>query len=90
MSPKKTNISTAVAGLPKRHTADDLQAAIPEEKASVRQTLYLPKAVHDQIRDAAHARRFSQQELFRQALDLWFEREGLASWEELTRLTPQP
>jgi hypothetical protein len=57
---------------------------VDEDKIFVRQTLYLPKAVHDQIRDAAHAKRCSQQEIFRQALELWFSREGLASWEELT------
>ena len=72
---KPTSLKSAVARLPKRQ-APELEPIAPEEKPSVRQTLYLPKAVHDQIRDAAHAKRCSQQELFRQALDLWFEREG--------------
>ena len=80
---KKSGITGAVAGLPKK-AAHEAEPIVEEEKASVRQTLYLPKAVHDQIRDAAHAKRHSQQELFRQALNLWFAQEGLASWEELT------
>ena len=50
----------------------------------MRQTLYLPAPVHDQIRDAAHAKRVSQQKIFQAALDLWFEAEGLKSWAELT------
>jgi hypothetical protein len=83
MSPKKSNLAGAVAGLPKK-APHEAESVVPEEKTSVRQTLYLPKAVHDQIREAAHANRVSQQEIFRQALDLWFSREGLASWEELT------
>ena len=80
---KKSGITGAVAGLPKK-AAHEAEPIVEEEKASVRQTLYLPKAVHDQIRDAAHAKRCSQQELFRQALDLWFSQEGLPSWKDLT------
>ena len=48
-----------------------------------RQTLYLPPAVHEQLRLLAFNRKTSQQELFRQSLNLLFAREGLASWEEL-------
>jgi len=48
-----------------------------------RQTLYLPPAVHEQLRLLAFNRRESQQELFRQGLNLLFAREGLPSWEEL-------
>lgn len=63
MTQKKSSIAGAVAGLPKK-PARDVEAIIPEEKASVRQTLYLPRRVHDQIRDAAHEKRISQQEIF--------------------------
>ena len=48
-----------------------------------RQTLYLPPTVHEQLRLLAFQRKLSQQELFRQGLDLLFAREGLPSWEEL-------
>ena len=82
---KKPSIAGAVAGLPKaRIHAADVDAQ--EEKGSVRQTLYLPTSVHNQIRDAAHAKRISQQKLFRQALDLWFSQEGLPSWDELKEI----
>jgi hypothetical protein len=39
--------------------------------------------VHEQLRLLAFNRKTSQQELFRQSLNLLFAREGLASWEEL-------
>jgi hypothetical protein len=48
-----------------------------------RQTLYLPPAVHEQLRLLAFTRRESQQELFRQGLNLLFAREGLPSWDEI-------
>lgn len=79
---KKSGIGSAVARLPKKPGPADVVEA--EEKPEKRQTLYLPNPVHDQIRDAAHAKRISQQEIFRRALDLWFAQEGLASWKELT------
>ncbi len=82
MTQKKSSIAGAVAGLPKKAPLE-IESVITEEKASVRQTLYLPRRVHDQIRDAAHEKRISQQEIFRQALDMWFAQEGLASWDEL-------
>ena len=78
-----TSIKDAVAKLPQRVVKAEIEQAI-EEKAKVRQTLYLPAPVHDQIRDAAHAKRVSQQKIFQAALDLWFEAEGLKSWAELT------
>ncbi len=81
----ETGIKGAVARLPQRVVKAEIEQAIGDEKAKVRQTLYLPRAVHDQIRDAAHEKRISQQEIFRQALDLWFAQDGLASWDELTK-----
>jgi hypothetical protein len=52
-----------------------------------RQTLYLPPAVHEQLRLLAFNRRESQQELFRQGLNLLFACEGLPSWEEIEEKT---
>jgi hypothetical protein len=48
-----------------------------------RQTLYLPPAVHEQLRLLAFNRRESQQELFRQSLNLLFDSDGLPSREEI-------
>lgn len=77
------SIKDAVSKLPQRVVKAEIEQAL-QEKAQVRQTLYLPAAVHDQIRDAAHAKRISQQKIFQAALDMWFEAEGLKSWAELT------
>jgi hypothetical protein len=82
--PKKSGIKDAVSSLPRKVVKAEVEQAMgDQEKATVRQTLYLPKPVHDQIREAAFAKRISQQEIFRQALDLWFEHEGLPDWTSL-------
>jgi hypothetical protein len=54
-----------------------------ERPEKVRQTLHLPAAVHDQLRDLAHRNRTSQQKLIRRALNLLFADEQLPSWEQL-------
>ena len=51
-----------------------------DEKGTVRQSFYLPRAVHEVLREQAFKRRISQQEIFRQALDLWLKEQGLPSW----------
>lgn len=73
----------AVGTLPRRRVEPEVEEALQDHKDLKRQTLYLPFAVHDQLRDLAHVKRISQQELFRRALDMLFESEGLRSWDEL-------
>ncbi len=80
----KDNLREAAKKLPQKRVAEQEPVA-EETKNQVRQTLYLPTEIHDQIRDAAHVKRCSQQEIFRQALDLWFANEGLPSWDELKK-----
>ena len=48
-----------------------------------RQTLYLPPEVYEQIRDIVVNDRISQQEFFRQAIDLAFKSRSLKNWREL-------
>ena len=69
----------------KRTVADTIASEEPkgDARGMRRQTLYLPPVVHEQLRLLAFQRKLSQQELFRQGLDLLFAREGLPSWEEL-------
>jgi hypothetical protein len=87
-APKKTpggdSMRDAVKSL-KRTVADTIAAKEPkgDARGMRRQTLYLPPAVHEQLRHLAFNRKESQQELFRQGLNLLFAREGLPSWEEL-------
>lgn len=82
---KQSSLKDAVAALPRKLVKAEIEQAIGPEKATVRQTLYLPRAVHDQIRHAAFEKRIPQQEIFRRALDLWFEKEGLTDWASLER-----
>ena len=86
-APKKTgseSMREAVKSL-KRTVADTIASEEPkgDARGMRRQTLYLPPAVHEQLRLLAFQRKLSQQELFRQGLNLLFAREGLPSWEEL-------
>ena len=48
-----------------------------------RQTLYLPPKVYEQIRAITIDKRISQQEFFRQAINLVFKGRGMALWQEL-------
>ena len=74
---------TSILPKPKLATDGPETGAADDSGESVKkQTLYLPFGVHDQIRDEAHAKRISQQEIFRRALDLYFADAGLPSWDE--------
>lgn len=78
----KLSIDGAIKGLPKKAEPEAAQIEA-EEKNVVRQVMYMPRRVHDQIRELAFTKRCSQQELFRRAMDMLFAEEGLASWDEL-------
>lgn len=54
-----------------------------------RQTIYMPFAVHDQLRELAFIERTSQQELIREAMDMLFEARGRRSWSDL-KAEPKP
>jgi hypothetical protein len=56
-----------------------------DETKVVGQNLRLPLGVHQQLRKAAFDREIPMQEIYRQALNLWFAKEGLRSWEEATK-----
>ncbi len=78
----KLSIDGAIKGLPKKIEPEAAPVEV-EEKPVVRQVMYMPKRVHDQIRELAFNKRCSQQELFRRAMNMLFSEEGLASWDEL-------
>lgn len=71
--------------VPKKPPADAPggDGGLPDRPEKVRQTLHLPAAVHDQLRDLAHRNRTSQQKLIRRALNMLFAAEQLPSWERL-------
>ena len=68
---------------PQAGTLDHDSEHTIERPEKVRQTLHLPAAVHDQLRDLAHRNRTSQQKLIRRALNLLFAAEQLPAWEQL-------
>lgn len=52
----------------------------------VQQTLYLPTAVHEQLRQLAFAERVKMHDVVMRALDREFKALGLKSMDELTRV----
>jgi hypothetical protein len=76
----------AIQGLPKRKAPEHQPLAdevADDAKDKVRQTLHLPAAVHEQLRELSFRHRISQQQLFRRALDLLFKDLNAKSWDEL-------
>jgi hypothetical protein len=72
--------------LPKPTLTEEIAEQIDKDGRDLkRQTLYLPRGVHDQLREAAFTKRVSMQEVIRQGLDLWFDDNGLPSWDEAKR-----
>jgi hypothetical protein len=53
--------------------------------ATIQQTVYLPPAVHDQLRELAFAERVKMHSILMEGLDLVFKARGLKPLSELTR-----
>ncbi len=63
--------------------AKGTQKPAPAEKEPVkRQTLYLPLSIWRTLRTASTDLEKPQQEIFREALDLWFAEHSLPSWQD--------
>jgi hypothetical protein len=89
----RSAIGKAADGLPKPQPAtSDAEPEVETETETekVRQTLHLPRAVHNQLRDLAYTQRTSQQKLIQHALDLLFVKHGMKPWRELVPKKPLP
>jgi hypothetical protein len=53
---------------------------------TIQQTVYLPPAVHDQLRELAFAERVKMHSILMEGLDLVFRARGLKPLSELTRM----
>lgn len=53
---------------------------------TIQQTVYLPPAVHDQLRELAFAERVKMHTILMEGLDLVFKTRGLKPLSELTRM----
>lgn len=51
----------------------------------IRQVIYFPPGVFEQVREAEFTMRIRRQEIYRQAMNLWFREHGLPSWDEAKR-----
>ena len=59
--------------------------AARRKAATVQQTMYLPPAVHEQLRELAFAERVKMHAILMEGLDLVFRARGLKSLSELTK-----
>jgi hypothetical protein len=76
------SIAKAARNLPKPIEPEAEQAEQLRDRDIVKQTLYLPPGVHEQLREAAFSQRKSMQQIAREAFNLWFEKHGFALWDE--------
>jgi hypothetical protein len=85
----RTSIPSNKPKQPEPAKEPEASADDADTKGKVRQTLHLPPAVHEQLRQLAFRKRVSQQELFRRALDLLFTDETVPLWDELVNPKPK-
>lgn len=78
---------SAASNLPKPGTEKQDPASPPptDVREEVRQTLYMPRGVYDQLRELAFHERTKMQPLVREALDMLFADRGLPTWEDAKR-----
>ena len=80
--PPTLPIPISTPPLPQAETAEPTRRARPD---TVQQTLYLPPAVHDQLRDLAHVERVKMHALVMEGLDAVFRARGLKGIADLIR-----
>lgn len=89
MKQRRTVLSGVVTPLPLSPTMDaDARPEAPEARqrpTTVQQTVYLPHAVHEQLRELAFIERVKMHSILMEGLDLAFRARGLKSIAELTR-----
>jgi len=61
------------------------KADTPGKPRVIKQTLYLPEIVHEQLRVLAFSERVKQHDLLLEGLDMMFKSRGAASISELTK-----
>ena len=77
---------SAASGLPKPDTKPESPPPPPEDdRDEVRQTLYMPRGVYDQLRALAYTERTKMQKLVREGLNMLFADRALPSWDEAKR-----
>lgn len=73
-----------LAPMPPAPTAEAAETKRRARPDAVQQTLYLPPAVHDQLRELAFAERVKMHAIVMEGLDLLFRERGLRSIADLT------
>ena len=74
---------TAATSLPKPGTDQPAQQETPaDDREEIRQTLYMPNGVYEQLRSLAYTERAKMQKLIREGINMLFRARGLPSWDE--------
>ena len=81
--PRRTVLSGLVRPLPDEPEAE-VPKLLPKRPRTVQQTVYLPPAVHDQLRELAFSERVKMHALLMEGLDLVFKARGLKPLADLT------
>jgi len=83
---RRTVLSGVVTPFPPPHAQEPPEASHePPARRTIQQTVYLPPAIHDQLRELAFAERVKMHSLLMEGLDLVFRDRGLKPLSELTR-----
>jgi hypothetical protein len=80
--PRRTVLSGLIAPSPEPEAEEPRSA--PKRPRTIQQTVYLPPAVHDQLRELAFAERVKMHTLLMEGLDLVFKARGLKPMAELS------
>ena len=86
--PKRKSVLTGWLEPPQLHEPVTVTSAPPRDRQprvakTIQQTLYLPPAVHDQLRSLAFHRRVKMHTIIMQGLDKIFQENGLKSISDL-------
>jgi hypothetical protein len=80
--PRRTVLSGPIPSSPEPEVEEP--KPLPKRPRTVQQTVYLPPAVHDQLRELAFSERVKMHALLMEGLDLVFKARGLKPLADLT------
>ena len=83
--PRRTVLSGVVVPFAFDEPASE-SAPARRRSETIQQTVYLPPAVHDQLRELAFAERVKMHSILMEGLDLVFRARGLKPLDELARM----
>ena len=84
LRPETASVAEAANHIEVEPTPSPARRRTATKEATIQQTLYLPPAVHDQLRELAFSERVKMHTLIMEGLDAVFRQRGLKPIESLT------